>query len=201
MNRSLSVLLPVHNAQATLQADVGRMLDVLPELTGDFDLLIIDDGSTDATSEVAQELSVQFPQVRLHRHSRRRGVEAALRDGLAQTKSPVVLGHNGQSRIDPADAIRVWTGERAEAESMRKSLANRSRRRRDEVGAPDAKLSSERGGFRILRRDPAAAFGPFRGISRIEPRSDAGASKSGRGGTASRRPNFLSRLKDFALGE
>jgi glycosyltransferase involved in cell wall biosynthesis len=202
LNRSLSVLLPVHNVQATLQADVGRMLDVLPELTGDFDLLIIDDGSTDATSEVAHELATQFPQVRFHRHSRRRGVEAALRDGLAQTKSPVVLAHNGQSQIDPAEVMRVWTRERSEAETLRIPRANRSHHSlAGDVGAVSGKLASERDGFRILRRDPAMSFGPFRGISRIEPRSDARASKPARGGNASRRPNFLSRLKDFALGE
>jgi len=198
LNRSLSVLLPVHNAQATLQADVGRMLDVLPELTGDFDLLIIDDGSTDATSEVAHELATQFPQVRLHRRSRRRGVEAAIRDGLAQTRSPVVMAHNGQSRIDPTEAMRVWTRGRSLLEPERSRLADRKFRaglsRRNSAGGEPA------GSFRILRCDPAAALGPFRAISRIEPQA-AAASKSSPGSNASRRPNFLSRLKDFALGE
>lgn len=54
LTRTLSVLLPVHNAQATLEADIGQMLDVLPELTHDFHLMILDDGSTDATCEVAR---------------------------------------------------------------------------------------------------------------------------------------------------
>src|SRR5690348_8732691 len=91
LTRTLSVLLPVHNAQATLQTDVGEMLDLLPDLAHDFDLLIIDDGSTDATCEVAEELAKQFPQVKFVRHSRRRGIKAALNDGLARTQSRIVL--------------------------------------------------------------------------------------------------------------
>ncbi len=199
MNRSLSVLLPVHNAQATLQADVGRMLDVLPDLSGDFDLLIIDDGSTDATSEVAQELATQFPQVRYHRHSRRRGVEAALRDGLAQTGAPFVLAHNGQSRIDPAEVLRVGMPRDA-AQRGRQTL--RDGRGRFVIESPSrANMASETGSFQILRRDAASSSGSFRAISRIEPRTDGRPAKSSRGGGNSPRPNFLSRLKDFALGE
>ena len=173
MTRSLSVLLPVHNAQATLEADVGQMLDVLPELTHDFHLMILDDGSTDATFEVAQELTTRFPQVKYHRHSRRRGAEAAIRDGLAHTQSPIVLAHNGQTRIDPAEVLRVWPGYSKATTSPRSS-------------------------FQLLRRDAGQPIGPFRGIHRIEPRHQ---SESALPPVANRRPTFLSRLKTFALGE
>jgi glycosyltransferase involved in cell wall biosynthesis len=178
LTRSLSVLLPVHNAQATLEADVGQMLDVLPELTHDFHLMILDDGSTDATCEVAEELTTRFPQVKYHRHSRRRGAEAAIRDGLARTQSPVVLAHNGQSRIDVGEVLRVWPGHS-------KSVMSR----------PSS--------FQILRRDAGEPIGPFRGVHRIghriEPRHHAESIATQP--SKKRRPNFLSRIKNFALGE
>jgi glycosyltransferase involved in cell wall biosynthesis len=176
LNRSLSVLLPVHNAQATLGADVGRMLDLLPELTHDFDLVIIDDGSTDATCEVAHDLATQFPQVKYHRHSRRRGADVVIRDGLTRTQSPVVLAHNGQPRIDAAEVLRVWHGQ------------------------PSADRRAGPGNFQIIRRDAAQSDGPFRSIRRIELQhaTDSAGKKPP---ASSRRPNFLSRLKDFALGE
>jgi hypothetical protein len=176
LNRSLSILLPVHNVQATLEADVGRMLDVVPELTHDFDLVIIDDGSTDATCEVAHELATQFPQVKYHRHSRRRGADAAIRDGLARTQSPVVLAHNGQPRIDAAEVLRIWHRE------------------------PSAARPAETSDFQLLRRDAGQSSGTFRAVHRIEPHHTAdSASKTPP--ISSRRPNFMSRLKDFALGE
>ena len=61
---SLSVLLPVKNAQATLAATVQEILDVAADLSEQFELLIIDDGSSDATSEIATELTQNYPQVR-----------------------------------------------------------------------------------------------------------------------------------------
>ena len=102
MTPPLSLLLPVHNVQATLATDVAKLLDTLPELTAWFDLLIIDDGSTDATCEIAEELVTEYPQVRLIRHAMRRGVEAAWRIGLGRTDAPIVLGHSGRPGLEPA---------------------------------------------------------------------------------------------------
>jgi glycosyltransferase involved in cell wall biosynthesis len=155
------------------------MLDLLPDLAHDFDLLIIDDGSTDATCEVAEELIKQFPQVKFVRHARRRGIKAVLDDGLSRTRSHIVLGHDGQSRIDAAEIVRVWHG----------------------GGKPHA--SNARGGngsFHLLRRDVAESGGAFRSVGRIE-RPDATNSIRAKPGKPSRRPNFLRRLKDFATGE
>jgi len=179
LTRSLSVLLPVHNAQATLQADVGQMLDLLPDLAHDFDVLIIDDGSTDATCEVAEELATQFPQVKFVRHSRRRGVQAALHDGLTRTTSHIVLGHNGQPRIDTAEIVRLWHRER-------------------QPFSPNA--AGGAGSFHLLRRDAGESIGAFRSVKRIgrQPSDSPSGQPSPAG---SRRPNFLRRLKDFALGE
>jgi glycosyltransferase involved in cell wall biosynthesis len=179
LTRSLSVLLPVHNAQATLQTDVGQMLDLLPDLSHDFDLLIIDDGSTDATCEVAEELVKQFPQVKFVRHARRRGIKAVLDDGLSRTRSHVVLGHDGQSRIDAAEIVRAWHGG-------------------GKPVAPNARGAN--GSFHLLRRDIAESAGVFRSVGRIE-RPEAGGSTRSKSSKASRRPNFLRRLKDFAIGE
>jgi glycosyltransferase involved in cell wall biosynthesis len=176
LTRSLSVLLPVHNAQSTLEADVGQMLDLLPELTHDFDLVIIDDGSTDATCEVAHELATQFPQVKYHRHSRRRGADIVIRESLTRTQSQVVLAHNGQPRIDAGEVLRAWHGQ------------------------PAAVRPIDAGNFQILRRDAGQSTGPFRAIHRVEPHNAADSAGKARS-VLSRRPNFLSRIKDFALGE
>ncbi len=68
LNRSLTVLLPVRDAQSTLAATVTEVLEMASDLSERFELLIIDDGSSDATSEVARELSRHYPQIRTLRH-------------------------------------------------------------------------------------------------------------------------------------
>ena len=63
MDRSLSYILPVKNAQGDLSRQVERLLDMLSELTPWFELLIVDEGSHDDTADVAHDLAQRYPQV------------------------------------------------------------------------------------------------------------------------------------------
>lgn len=107
MQRSLSILLPVRDDQSTLASTVHRLLDVLADLPGQFELIVIDDGSTDATIEVADELAVCYPQVSAIRHARPLGREAAVRSGMRRANGNIVLvhDHTGLRRVDRHDVL------------------------------------------------------------------------------------------------
>jgi hypothetical protein len=107
LERSLSILLPVRDDQSSLATTVHRLLDVLADLPGQFELIVIDDGSTDATIEVADELAVCYPQVSAVRHARPLGHEAAVRSGLGLANGNIVLMHDrsGLRRVDPREAF------------------------------------------------------------------------------------------------
>jgi glycosyltransferase involved in cell wall biosynthesis len=91
VQRSFSVLLPVKDAQATLSQSVHAILDEMVDSRQPFELLIIDDGSTDATNEVAHELTSHYPQVRLIRHGASCGREASIRTGIERSRGDVVM--------------------------------------------------------------------------------------------------------------
>src|SRR5262245_39053810 len=91
LTHSLLVVLPVRNAQATLTARAAELLEVLPELCADFDLLLIDNGSTDATLDVACELADQFPQVHVARHGAPVEVAGIVRTALAHSRCERIL--------------------------------------------------------------------------------------------------------------
>jgi hypothetical protein len=105
---SLSLIVPVHNAETTLRRSLARVLELLPELTPRFEVLLIDDGSTDGTAELAFELAREFPQVRAARHQRRRGAEGAAATGSAHCRGEVLLLQAEGAEPRAADLERLW---------------------------------------------------------------------------------------------
>ncbi len=90
--------MPFYNEAPTVAEAVAAVLrqQVVAEL------LLVDDGSTDGSWEGLQQLATD-PRVRLMRHEKNRGKGAALRTGIAQCRSEVVLIQDADLEYDPAD--------------------------------------------------------------------------------------------------
>jgi glycosyltransferase involved in cell wall biosynthesis len=81
--QSISVILPALNEGENIGPVLDRALTVLPRITPEFEVIVVDDGSVDATAEVVNGyLGSHHPRVRLLRHDHKRGYGAALRSGL-----------------------------------------------------------------------------------------------------------------------
>ena len=107
-NPTLSIVLPVHNAEQTLTGRIAQLLDIVPDLTTDFEVLVINDGSTDHTEEVAYELAREYPQIRVTRHAMRRGRRGAIETGMAQTTGDILIVQDEQGAIDSSKLHRLW---------------------------------------------------------------------------------------------
>jgi len=108
VNDSLSVVLPVFNAQKSLASEVSELLEVLAEMTDQFELVLVDDGSTDQTVEIADELAQQYPQIRVSRHPRRWGSSAAVQTGLAAATGDYVFVQDELTPVSANDIRRLW---------------------------------------------------------------------------------------------
>jgi glycosyltransferase involved in cell wall biosynthesis len=108
VNDSLSLVLPVRNVEGTLAQRVGRLLDLLPDLTSRFEIVVVDDGSIDHTADVAGELARQYPQLRLIRYDRPRGLDAAAHAGLQSARGATVLVQEDSAPLSPTDLRRLW---------------------------------------------------------------------------------------------
>ena len=109
VNDSLSIIVPVRNAETTLAGQVHDLLDMLPDLTSRFEILVVDDGSTDHTAEMTQELARQYPQLRLIRHGEPLGREAAIKTGVSRALGQTLLIHENSGPLSPTDLRRLWS--------------------------------------------------------------------------------------------
>jgi glycosyltransferase involved in cell wall biosynthesis len=160
---SLSVVLPVHNAESSLTHNVYELLDVLPEIAARFEILIVDDGSLDHTEEIAHELSRCFPQVRVVRHARRRGAAAALQTGMTRSTGDVVFVHDEATPISATELRQLWEMRHdgglvmAGAETPRRSLNSQMFDGLSVWGDQTRHLSDAHsfGGVKMIRREAA----------------------------------------------
>lgn len=108
MKTSLSALVPVQNSQSTVGSLVSQLLDVLSELTDRFELLVIDNGSTDATAEVLADLAVLYPQLDFLILPARADRAGLIREGMSRSTGDVVLYRSENCGSGPAALPALW---------------------------------------------------------------------------------------------
>ena len=98
---SLSVFFPAYNDAPSLPTLIERAFAVLSESAHEFEVVVVNDGSTDGTVEVLRELHLRFgPRLRVVEHLQNRGYGAALRTGLAAARCDLVFYTDGDGQYD-----------------------------------------------------------------------------------------------------
>lgn len=101
----LSVVVPVFNERDTLE-EVGRRLrEVLGD--GDYELLFVDDGSTDGSAAILKRLCIDDPRVRVIRFGRNLGKSEALAVAFREARGQVIVTMDGDLQDDPAEIPRL----------------------------------------------------------------------------------------------
>ena len=103
LGHRVSVVFPAYNEEAGIAQAVAEADDALCRLTPDYEILVVDDGSTDRTAAVVAELLPARPRVRLLRHSANFGYGAALRTGFDSARCDAVWLLDSDGQFDPAD--------------------------------------------------------------------------------------------------
>jgi glycosyltransferase involved in cell wall biosynthesis len=88
---SITLMYPAWNEEDCVERAVARAMPVLSRLTDDFEILIINDASTDRTQEICEALARQHPEVRLVSHPVNLKLGGALKTGFAQSRKDLVV--------------------------------------------------------------------------------------------------------------
>lgn len=104
----ISVVLPVRDGEHHVESRVVQVLEAMSDLTrGATELIVVDDGSKDSTPEVLSDLKARYPQVRIVRHSRPRGLEAAGQTGLERSIGELVFIQETDATVRIEDMRRL----------------------------------------------------------------------------------------------
>ncbi|HEU0118026.1 MAG TPA: glycosyltransferase family 2 protein, partial [Alphaproteobacteria bacterium] len=133
----LSVVIPLLN-------EAGNVLPLIEEITKalngyaptakNFEIICVDDGSTDATAHEVKEARAAYPHVRLVRHTNRLGMSAAIRNGMRHGRAPWAMTIDGDRQNDPADAPRLLDLAWAKGHDRKILVAGIRVNRRDTTG-------------------------------------------------------------------
>lgn len=104
MTPLLSVVVPMYNEEGALGPLVARLRPVLDGLAEPYEVVAVDDGSTDATARVLQRLQQDWPQMRVVRLRRNAGHQAALAAGMHRAAGSYVVSIDADLQ-DPPEKI------------------------------------------------------------------------------------------------
>jgi glycosyltransferase involved in cell wall biosynthesis len=104
----LSVFFPAYNDSGTIASMVIRTVKTASELTPDFEIIVVDDGSADGTADVADELARTYRQVRAVHHPINRDYGAALQTGFRSATKELIFYTDGDAQYDPAELSVLW---------------------------------------------------------------------------------------------
>lgn len=106
-NISLSVVIPVYNEEENIRPLVERLSFALAGWTGSFEILFVDDGSTDSTLDCLKQAQEANPRIRLARFRRNLGQTAAMAAGFRLARGSAVVTLDGDLQNDPAEIPRL----------------------------------------------------------------------------------------------
>ena len=176
----LSVVAPAYNESANLPGLVAEVADTLKSSGGTWEMVVVDDGSTDDSVAVLKKLQQPYPQLRIIRLAKNAGQTAALDAGLKHARGRFVATLDADRQNDPAEIPRLL----AVVEAGECDFANGWRARRNDPwlrcvstriangvrnGLTHERIHDSACGLKVFRRECVAGLKLFNGLHRFLP--------------------------------
>jgi glycosyltransferase involved in cell wall biosynthesis len=105
--RSISLVIPMFNEEANIGHAIARAIDAFERHGLDWEIVVVDDASTDGCASIVESIAAREPRVRLLRHATNRKLGGTIRTGFAAVRNELVLYMDADLPFDPFEVGRA----------------------------------------------------------------------------------------------
>ena len=108
--RGLTILFPCYNEEATVEYVITQALSIIPEYCNDYEIIVVNDGSTDRTGEILNSLVLKHNEIRIVNHKKNKGYGAALASGFENSTKEFIFytDADGQQNLREIGKFLPW---------------------------------------------------------------------------------------------
>ncbi len=103
----LSIFFPFWNEEKNIETVIKKAIPIAKKIAKKWEILIIDDYSTDNTLEIAEKLASQYSQIKIIHHTANRGYGASLKSGFKNSKYNLIIFTDGDNQFDFSESPRL----------------------------------------------------------------------------------------------
>ena len=103
----LSVFFPAYNEEKSIKSTVTKAAKILPQVAQKWEIIVVNDGSTDKTGEVVEKLIIKDKRIRMITHTPNRGYGAALKTGFYNARYEWVAFTDADGSTSPEELYRM----------------------------------------------------------------------------------------------
>jgi glycosyltransferase involved in cell wall biosynthesis len=107
LSPSVSVFFPAFNDEGSIARLIHEALEILPRISNDYEVIVVNDGSSDATGAVLDELANKLPRLRVIHHPKNRGYGGALRSGFENGVKDLIFYTDGDGQYDVREITKL----------------------------------------------------------------------------------------------
>jgi dolichol-phosphate mannosyltransferase len=182
----VSIVIAVHNEAGNIQPlvhEIETVLEQAPLVSGNYEIIFVDDGSTDSSAAEIRQSMTANKRIRLLANERKTGSSTSVRHGVQRARADWIMVCDGDGQNDPADMPRffaaAWQADRTQniivcgtrpkrqdtlLKHISSRVANTIRQAILQDGCPDTAC-----GFKLFRRETYLLIPFFNGLHRFMP--------------------------------
>lgn len=98
--KELSVFFPAYNEEANIKATVTKATKILPKIAKKWEIIVVNDGSTDKTGEIVKELIKKEPRIKMITHTPNRGYGSTIKSGVYNAQYELIAFTDADGQFD-----------------------------------------------------------------------------------------------------